>query len=362
MAVDVQWLRDIARTSGPFATVYLDASHNTPDAPHLIELSWRSSRAELAGAGADEATLAALDTAVARTVEAVDHPSGAVGQVLVAAGGSVLLDRWLPAPPAQAHAHWADAPHLLPALAQLPERLVTVLAVVDATGADLYTGRRAEHLDTYRYPLHQVRGGGLAHLKMRHRVEENERASAADVARAIDDAVADTGADLLVLAGETQSRSRVRRALGAEADRIAEEVDAGGRAPGTAEDELDREAARLVDDRIHALRRDEVRRYREAGGRAVDGVAPVAEALRAAQVDTLYLDPERVSDRKLWLGPEPEQLATDRDQLTALGIDALGPVEAADALVRAAAGTGATVVPVDGEPLADGTGAILRGG
>lgn len=366
--MDLQWLRPIARAEGPFATVYLDASHHTPDASQLIELNWRRARTELVDAGADEITVTALDAAIGDLEAGVDGPPGPVGQVLVAAGGTVLLNVQLPHPPEQPSAHWAPAPHLLPALSQLPEPVATVVAVVDSTGAELYTEGHAERHDTGRYPLHQVRGGGMSHLKMRHRVEENERASAAEIAHAIGDAVSATHADLLVLAGETQSRSRVHRALERSAVRVTEEVDTGGRAPGADRDRLDHQVRALVEDRAAAIRRAEADHYASiaggAGGGAVDGLEPVIEALRAAQVSTLYLDTERPPGERLWIGPEPDQLAARRDVLTSLGIPTNGPVEAADALLRAAAGTGAALYPVAGghPELTDGVGAILRTG
>lgn len=369
--MDLQWLRRIARTEGPFATVYLDASHNTPDAPQQIELSWRRARADLVDAGADDLTLTALDTTMDEVAAAVDRPPGPVGKVLVAAGGSVLLNEWLPRPPEQPAAHWAHAPHLLPALSQFPEPVTAVVAVVDSGGARLYTGGHAERHDTGRYPLHQVRGGGLAHLKMRHRVEENERASAADVAHAIGEAVSATHADLVVLAGETQSRSRVHRALDRATAPITEEVDAGGLAPGTDNDRLDHEVAAVVDEKTEAMRRAEAERYASIagaddgdGGGAVDGLEAVVEALRAARVGALYLDIERPPSARMWIGPDPDQLAAHRDLLTSLGLPANGPVDAADALLRAAAGTGAAFYPVAGgaSELTDGVGAILRAG
>lgn len=207
----------------------------------------------------------------------------------------------------------------------------------------------------------------MAHLKMRHRVEENERASAADVAHAISEAASATHADLVVLAGETQSRSRVHRALDRATAPITQEVDAGGLAPGTDSDRLDHEVASVVDEKAEAMRRAEAERYASiagADGGTVDGLEPVIEALRTARVAALFLDTERPPTAQLWIGPDPDQLAANRDLLTSLGIRANGPVAAADALLRAAAGTGAAFYPVAGGPseLTDGVGATLRAG
>jgi hypothetical protein len=170
---------------------------------------------------------------------------------------------------------------------------------------------------------------------------------------------------------EYRREATIARSPGHRAGQIAEELDTGGRALGGDDGELDRQVARLVDNRVGELRRAAVGRYErlagQAHGRAVDGLTAVTEALRAAQVDALYLDAGRVSGRKMWIGPEPEQLASDREELTALDIEAKGPVAMPDALLRAAVGTGASFYPVGGErtglagrPLVDGVGAILR--
>src|SRR5215207_10809553 len=61
--VDLHFLSELTATPGPYASVYLDASHTTEDAAHTLPLRWAAARDELAGQGADDATLAALDDA-----------------------------------------------------------------------------------------------------------------------------------------------------------------------------------------------------------------------------------------------------------------------------------------------------------
>jgi hypothetical protein len=65
---------------GPFATVYLDVSHDTDDAERAIALRWAQARDELTAQGADAATLDALADAVTDAPPAV----GRAGRVLVA--------------------------------------------------------------------------------------------------------------------------------------------------------------------------------------------------------------------------------------------------------------------------------------
>ena len=50
--MDMSKLRDVATAPGPFASVYLDASHDTEDAAKIAELRWRGLRDQLADPGA----------------------------------------------------------------------------------------------------------------------------------------------------------------------------------------------------------------------------------------------------------------------------------------------------------------------
>ncbi|NKE62956.1 peptide chain release factor 2, partial [Lentzea sp. PSKA42] len=86
--MDMSKLRDVATAPGPFASVYLDASHDTEDAAKVAELRWRGLRNQLADQGAPEKTLAALDKAVS----AAEPPAGKAGRVLIASGAGVLVD------------------------------------------------------------------------------------------------------------------------------------------------------------------------------------------------------------------------------------------------------------------------------
>lgn len=87
--------RDLLHTEPPFATVHLDASRDTEHAPADIELRYRAAREHLAQAGAPDRLLVALDDAFA----AGTPSEGRAGRFLIAAGGTVLVDRHLSAPP-----------------------------------------------------------------------------------------------------------------------------------------------------------------------------------------------------------------------------------------------------------------------
>jgi hypothetical protein len=371
--VDLRFLRDLVARPGPFATVYVDASHDTEDAERAARLRWAGHRDELREQGADEATLDALEEAVTGNAPAI----GRAGRVLVARDAAVVLDRTLPEPPAVAFARWQPLPDLLPVLLEQPEPLRAVAVRVDETGGEIFVaipGEGVEPLEDVQgsgYPVHKVRGGGWSHLNMQERVEESWRRNVAEVAQRVDAHLSATGARVLVLAGDARSRARLLDALGKRAAAIAVQVEhTGGRSGGSADDlaaAVD-EAARDVET---AERHAVIERFEQAVGRpeglAVDGLDRVLAALRAEQVDTLLLDGGVQRDRTVWIGEAPSQVAADAAELRELGSEPIGEAGVDAALLRAAAGTGAQLTPLGGgrtglvgRPVADGVAALLR--
>jgi hypothetical protein len=370
--VDLSFLRELTSTPGPYATVYLDASHDSEDAAHALELRWQGHRQELAEQGADDATLAALDEAVRGGERAV----GRAGRALVAAGGRVLLDRLLPEPPQRPSARWEPLPGLLPVLLDQPEPVPAVVVRVDKNGGEILLAGEGEpepveQVKGDQHPLHKTRGGGWKHLKMQHTVENTWRSNVAEVADRVDVLVAWTGARLVVLAGEEQSRTLLRDALGDRARERAVEVEHSGAPSGGGDDELARALANAARDLVTAERLAVLDRYDRAAGRpdglAAAGLEPVIAALRAEAVDTLLLDGGVERDATVWVAETPTQLATDPEELRALGAGQLTPVPADAALLAAAAASGAAFHPLGGgrtglvgKPVDDGVAALLR--
>lgn len=373
--MDLHFLSELTATPGPYASVYLDASHDTENAAHALPLRWAAARDELAGRGADDATLAALDDALTA------RPAvGRAGRVLVAAGGTVLLDRTTPDPPPRASATWGPAPDVLPLLLDAPEPLAVVVVRVDKSGGEILLadpsdgGADPEPVAEVRgdeHPLHKARGGGWKHLKMQHTVENTWRSNVDALAERVDAEVRRTGARVLVLAGDVQSRTLLREVLPERSAGIAVDVDHSGGRSGASDEELA--------DAVDAAARDAVDTGRQAvldrldqeigrpGGLAATGLEPVLEALRAEQVDTLFLDGGLSRDGRLWVGENPSQVATDPDQLRALGSEPVDQVPVDDALLRAAAASGAAFEPLGGgrtglvgKPVDDGVAALLR--
>jgi hypothetical protein len=364
--VDLQFVANLTSTPGPYATVYLDASHDTEDAAHELELRWAAQRGALESAGADPAVLAALDAAVTGGT-----PVGRGGRVLVAAGGAVLLDRETPEPPAQESATWGPAPDLLPLLLDTPEELPAVVVRVDRTGGEILTPAGREDVSRTTENLHKVRSGGMGDWSMQRRVEQNWKDNVADVAAHVDREVQRTGARVLVLAGDEQSRTLLRGALGERAAAVAVDVAHSGGRSGGDDEELAAAVAAATRDAVDAERRAVLDRLDQEthrpDGLAVGGLEPVLEALRAEQVDTLLLDGGVTREGTLFVGERVSQVATDADALRALGSEPAGELPVDAALLAAAAASGAAFVPLGGgrtglvgKPVEDGVAVLLR--
>ncbi len=367
-------IRQLYKHPGPFATVYLDGSRNTEQGQHEVELRWRALRSELAQGGADEAVLAAMD-AVQNSDRSV---AGRHGHLLVANADGLLLDETSDVPPLQAYASWAPLPHVLPFLARRAEVVPHVVVLVDRTGADIYlnAGYNQTKLDRSQpeqvagadqFPVHKARRDTWSERHFQNRVDNNWAENAQNVADSVNKHVHETGAQLVLVAGEVRARALVLDAL---AERLPGQVDiaetaAGGKADGAALEPVQQ----AVHDAILRIRwrhrRQVLEKLRQGVGRgdyAVTGIEPVLAAVRRGELETLVISDDPSSNARVWIGPEPLLLATDREQLAAFGVDEPAQVRLDSALIRAIAGSGADllVTPNAHSYLDDGLGATLR--
>ncbi|MDQ3763396.1 MAG: hypothetical protein M3460_17745 [Actinomycetota bacterium] len=381
--------RELAVHPGPIASVYLEVSRDRGGAPHEMRLRWEALAAELREQGADEKTIDAAGGAATAT-----HPqSGAAGRAVFAADGRVLHEADLPGPPRRELARWATLPHLLPLLAQLPEYVPHVVVRLGRTTATIMgfdrTGR--EVLDVTRqgesHPAHKAGAGGAAHYSMQHRTEEVWARNARGFAAHVDRAVATLRAGLVVLTGDVRACSLVHDALGEHSRAITEQVPGPSPDDRTTDHTIDNEVRRLATERAAERTQDILDQFEQERGRAsglgVAGLGPVIRALQLNQVSTVLLRDDPSSEARVWIGPEPLQLALTEDELRGIGASVLGQDRADAALVRAVAGSGADLIllphpaagispdrvgsTAGGEPrssgqpeLADGIGALLR--
>lgn len=363
--MDTGDLRRVLDHQGPFATAHLDDTHDSENARHERELRWRAARGQLAAAGADEATLTALDRAVADA----PPPAGRAGRLLVGAGGEVLLDRTLPGPPPTPLTRVGALPYLLPLVELDAGTVPYVAALVDRIGADVHAvdawGREVTSASTEGedHPVHKTRGGGWAHLRIQHHVEEvvrrNVRAVADELTRLVDL----VGARLLAVAGDVGVLAELRDALPPRCHALL--VEPKGRREASSE--FDEIVAGLAAERARAANDEVVDRFvaqlrGEGPDRlAVQGIAETVAALREGNVAAVVISDPTLAGARVWTGAEPTMVALREDELRAIGVTDGDRERADEALPAAAVYTGADLVST-AEPvrLTDGVGALLR--
>lgn len=340
---------------GPFATVYLDATRATESGAHEVALRWRALRGELEERGAEQADLAALDTAIEE-----DRESGTTGLVLAAAGGQVVFRSTLPRPPVRELAHVAPLPLLMPYFAQRGSRTRYLTVTVDRTGAEIsaapWLNEAPLEVAGSRHPVHKTGRNTWDERHFQHRVENAWEANARDVADAVVRLAAEHAIELVVVTGDPRARALLVDQLGSGLREGADVVWTGE------QDETVHDAVLRHDWR---QRRELLEHLRQNIGRdhfGVMGVVGVVDALRAAAVDTLIISDDPSSTLTAYLGPEPTHLGLSEQDLHDIGVAQPMQDRLDSALVRAAIGTGARlhVTPNAHEYMTDGIGALLR--
>jgi hypothetical protein len=365
--MNLEFLTPVYGHPGDTASVYLDTTRAHEDAQHQIELRWRAMRDELAGAGADEATLDAIE----RVAGADRGVPGAHGQAIFASGGRVLLSAELPHPPDQGFARFAPLPHVFPMLTARGDRVPHVVAVVDRLGADVTTVGVDARPDEKQvqgdatYPIRKVHAGGWSEAHFQHAAENSWDQNAKQVAAEVDRAAQAVGAQVVIVAGDVRAKAALVENLGEKLRPLVVEAQSGSRAAGADEEALRQEVlaavrARAADRVAQAV--DDYRREAGQQDRAVDGLVPVVAALRRAQVARLLVRADADLSGPLWFGADPLTLASDQDELAAMGVGAEARKDRADAaLIRTLTATEGelVIVPANVE-LRDGVGAVLR--
>lgn len=331
--MNLSQLRALYRRPGPWASVYVDVSRDTPDAgKKTVDLAARAVAGELAAADPD--TRAAVEAAVRG-----DSTAGRHGVAIFATAGEVVLTAVLPQPPPLPVVHWAARPRLLPLLAGAREQVRWLRILADRTGADLVldSGELLRSVTgSQQYPIRKAHPGGWSQRRYQQAAEETWEHTAKEVAEAVVHAVEETGAEVVILAGDVRARQLLAEHLPPlVTDRLVE-TDAGQRAAGADPAPLDDAVQAAVRDLVGRRHEAVLDRYRAglSDGLAVTGRAAVRHALEWAQVDTVLLDVDSATGK--------------------------GEVEV-EGLVEAAAGTDAELVVVGaGEGLSEGIGAVLR--
>lgn len=364
--MDVSTLSKLQAVDGPFVSVYIDTQGNTADAANALETRWKNILRDLAAAGVDEATRAALSAARG----GVD---GGGTRVLVAAHGAVQLAVSRPEPPPRDEVTVGELPRLLPLVESLSLALPHVVVLAERTGADVlaYTTNdtpiEVGSVDNTRFPQHKVRGADWNTKRYSNDVEETWEKSAKDVATLVDGVARDINARLVIASGDERALQLLSEQLPSPWRERFVTIGGGGRHRDGSETVIaDAVVGALADavtsETIELLERFSQERARD-GGLAVDGPAATLAAIRMAAVDTLILTDERDEMVEAWFGPAPTQCGATERELRELGVNHPRSAPLVEIAVRGALGTDAAVRVVGGgmdQAPSGGIGAVLR--
>lgn len=377
--MELGFLKPLFDRPGPWASVYIDTTRATEDAQRLQKLRERSVASQLVDAGADAYTIRALMERLAH-----EPVSGAPpGRALFAAGAEVVLDIPLSATPTSNEATWSVLPHVAPLAGLRGDEPSCLVAYIDRTGADLELRDKHRRETVGQANGKEWRGRAQRTIPTgewhyRNKVENSWNETADIIAGELARQWPESGAQLLVLTGDSRERRAVYNRLPERIRAVAVETENGSRSPGASKSVLDRQIAQACEeytrDRLQsALERFRIGRgrpgeHREASvdtgrGEAAEGVPAVVDAARSHQVATLLLAQD-ASDagRDVWIGPGVDEVAVQRGQAQAMGVAKPVQARADDALLRSAAAADAEVllVPEGMQGPAGGLGAVLR--
>ena len=356
-------LRPAAELYGDVVTAYVDVSRTSETGAQEVEARIDNVRRDLEAAGIAAATVSAVAERLARPT---GH-GGDAARVVVARDGAVATDLVV-GDGVEEHHHVGPSAHLLGLGRALAEAVSYVLVRVDHSGADITVGdtlgidSRDLVSEGDHDVLHKVPGGGWSHRRFQSRVEDSWDRNADKVAGDLDALVREVDPDLVLLTGEPHGVARVRESVAGHVVERLEVLEHGSRADGSSDERVDEEVAAAVQ-RCRTARIDEVLdRLGPADAPKAIGVGETLEALRRGEVETLVLLQGALEDRQAYAGPQPLLLATDPDELRALGVDDPAPDRLDELLLRAALGQDAGLLPLHAPvgALPDGVGAVLR--
>jgi hypothetical protein len=250
-------------------------------------------------------------------------------------------------------AEYSPAPDLMPILRQLPGRVPHIVVIADRVGADIsvasLVGRPEieDEVEGDSFQIRKFQGGGWAHHRYQHNSENKWVHNADNVAERIASLVRRLHPRFVLLAGDVRARQILSDRASDLWSELVVSMDEGGRAAGADREPVDQRAAELVAEHEAREEADAVEKIESAAahGLAVTGTAPVVEALRKGQVETLVLA-DQPDDEKLLVGSSPLLLGTEQGDMDALGVQEVHSVPADRALLAAAVASSAGVVVV----------------
>jgi peptide subunit release factor 1 (eRF1) len=362
-AIHSEELNRLFDDDGPFLSVYMNTEPAIEKAAQRDQLAWKSLRHEAHADGADEQMLGQVDPLVPDA-----HMYGNALAV-IATRARVRRVEHLDWPVREEVARCASLPSVAPLIEAAQARVRHLIVVVDRRGADLLLidGTEIEETEAVRedrYPIRKVKAGGWSEPRYQQRAEKNWDTEAHDIATHVTQTVDEHDPRLVLAAGDIRMIELLQKAL---PKRVAERlrvIGTGARGKEGPDDERRHNAMRMA---ATAVAEDTVallKKFREEHGQgdlAVDGAQATVDALAKAQVEVLLVHDDRDDKRRAWFGPQRAHIASEPDDLRALGLDEPHDGRLVDVAIRAALGTGAgvRVIPKHG-PVNEGIGGLLR--
>jgi len=357
-------LRWLVKAEGPFASVYFDDSHDTPDAAEQLEAKWRDIRKHLEDRGAGVEIIGTLGEAVLNHRPAV----GRRGRAVIATSEQVLVNEQLISPPPATVVRLSDYPYIGPLIDLAMQRPTYVFAAVDHTGAEvtLYQGGiiSSKVIEGGGYPVHKpVTAGWNGYGDFQHTTEEAIRMNCRAVADHLTQLVDEADPEVVFLCGEVSSRADVISELPERVAQRVSQLHAGTRRSGIDSEEIGHltaeEFARRRDIEMTGIADRFEAEIGRGSGLAAEGLAAVCAALRNGDVGTLIVGD--LGDATVLTGKALTTVAPDADVLSELGEPVERVARADEALPLAAIAVGASLVRADNRIApADGVGALLR--
>jgi peptide chain release factor subunit 1 len=334
--MDSERLRPLLTARGPFASVYFEDSHDTPDAEAQLELRWRAIREQLEELGAAEAVTNEME----RAVLDARPPVGRSGRGVVAGADGVVLNEHLIRPPETPVVRLSKFPYVVP--------------IIDHTGADvtIHNGSR-QHTETV------ASQDAVQQLPSEEDARKNFRA----VADHLEHLLGQHGPEAVFVIGDKRSRSEFLGTLPSQVQSLAVDLEVGARDGGHDADDV-QEAIRthMLKLRLAAID-DAAQRFTAEIGRqsglAAEGLGPVCSGLRQGAVDTLIIGD--IGEETVVADEDLTSFAPTAEVLSEQGAAPAQTLRADEALPMFAVSVGAALVRTDERIApADGVGAVLR--
>lgn len=359
-------LAGLLQQQGRWTTVYLDMSADRETQEGLVETRWRSVRDELLRAGASEAAADRVDA----TLAVPTGLPGPMSRYLLLRDEELVVDEVLAGDPRGDQVVSVGAlPQLAPLLQHRLEEFPYLVVEVSRDGGDIALHRtgsiapdETETLTGRTDTIKKFHGGGWSHLRFQHHVEAVWKQNQSEFAAEVDRLVQEHRPRLIVVTGDVHARQLLVEQL-AEASKplvaiFPRETRADGAQDSPLLEFIEVQVERVLEQELHDALDVFQGRIGRGDGTAERGVGQVVHALQQAQVDTLFVDPAALADRTLlaladqpWIATAPEEAA---------GAAVIGTVPAAEALVRAAMLTDATVRFVGSRVVGSEVAALLR--